>query len=267
MPSPAALLAVLSLPVVLVSLGVGQNGLLVAALFATTLGLLDRRPAAAGVALGLLTIKPQFGLLFPLVLVLTGRWRVVAAAGATALLAAAASVLAFGPDPWRAFLSHFGSSTERLLVHASPGMARIQSVYAFLVHATGQQALAAAIHGAFALAVAAGVLRLWLRRPEGPEEARAAALIAGAFLVTPYAWIYDMPAYGVAAAFLARAALRDGFLPWERPLLLLGALLPVLSLIGPFPLIGPACWLIVLALAWRRDRAWRVSPAPSATAS
>jgi len=267
MPGAAALVGVLCLPVVIFSLGVGQNGLVVAALFAAALGLLDRKPAAAGLALGLLTVKPQFGLLFPLVLALTGRWRAFAAATATALLAAAAATLAFGPETWAAFLAQLGGSTERFLARSSTVLPRIQSVYAFLVHATAAPMLAAAVHGALALAVVAALLRLWLRRPEGPEEARAAALIAGAFLVTPYVWNYDMPAFGVAALFLVRAALRDGFLPWERPWLLVAALLPLVSLVHAVSLLGPACWLIVLALAWRRDRAWRVSRAPRATAS
>ncbi len=43
----------------------GQNGFLTAALIGGTLGLMERRTALAGVCLGLLTYKPQFGLLFP----------------------------------------------------------------------------------------------------------------------------------------------------------------------------------------------------------
>jgi hypothetical protein len=271
LPGLPALVAVLCLPAVPLSLSVGQTGLLVAALLATTLGSMDRRPLLAGIALGVLTVKPQFGLLFPMVLVLTGRWRVVGAAAATALLAGAASVLAFGPEPWPAFLAQIGGGTERFLAAPSSVLPRIQSVHAFLLHATGRHGLAAAVHGILALTVVAVVLRIWLRRPEGPEEARAAALLAGAFLVTPYAWTYDMPALGVAALFLVRAGLRDGFLRGEQAWLLAAVLLPVLTLLKPVSLLGPVAWLVVLGLAWRRDRAWRrsgaFSPVPSATAS
>ncbi|WP_170979558.1 glycosyltransferase family 87 protein [Roseomonas sp. HF4] len=271
MPGAPALVAVLALPATLFCLGVGQNGLLVAALFAAAVGLLDRRPVVAGIALGLLTIKPQFGLLFPLVLALTGRWRVFAVACVTAVLAAGTSALAFGPEPWPAFVAQLGSITGRYLANATPVLPKIQSVHAFLVHMTGSPGLAVIGHGAVALAVAAVVLRIWLRRPEGPEEARAAALIAGAFLVTPYVWTYDMPALGVAALFLVRAGLRDGFLSGERALLLVAVLLPAVIVANDVSLHGPAACLVVLGLAWRRDRAWRraaaFSPAPSATAS
>ena len=56
-----------------------------------TLGLMERRPALAGVCLGLLTYKPQFGLLFPLVLIADRRWRTIAVAAPVAAALAALS--------------------------------------------------------------------------------------------------------------------------------------------------------------------------------
>src|SRR5262245_9079541 len=83
---------------------VGQNGFVTAALIGGVLLLLDRRPIMAGVLLGLLTYKPHFGILFPLVLLLDRRWQVIAAAIVTALALAALATLAFGVAPWRAFI-------------------------------------------------------------------------------------------------------------------------------------------------------------------
>ena len=54
---------------------VGQNGFLTAALIGGTLYLMPVRPVLAGICLGLLTYKPQYGLLFPIVLVAAGHWR------------------------------------------------------------------------------------------------------------------------------------------------------------------------------------------------
>lgn len=268
MPGLAPVIAVLGTPSVLISLGVGQNGALIAALMAWTLALLDRRPGAAGLALGLLTIKPQFGLLFPLLLALTGRWRVFAAAAATALAAMAASWLAFGAEAWRGFLPVVSGTAERYLAPGADSLARIQSVHAWVMVETGRPALAWALHGAVALAAVAVVLRLWLRRPEGPEEARAAAAIAGVFLLTPYAWTYDTPALGVAALFLARAARRDGWLPGEKALLILVPAAILLVLVWrSHPAIAPLAWGAMLAFAWRRDRAWRLSRGRSGSMS
>lgn len=114
-PGAAALVAAFCTPSVLISLGVGQNGALVAALIAWTLLLLDRRPVLAGIALGLLTIKPQFGLIFPLLLALTGRWRVFSAAATTVLALVALSWAAFGAESWQAFLPTVSGTAGRYL--------------------------------------------------------------------------------------------------------------------------------------------------------
>src|ERR1700744_205918 len=73
--SPAALLCVLS----------GQSSFLTTAALLAIFAQLDRRPWLAGALIGLLTVKPQLGILFPFMLVASGRWRVVCAAGITAL--------------------------------------------------------------------------------------------------------------------------------------------------------------------------------------
>lgn len=77
----------LSFPAVLWTIFVGQNGLLTGALVGGTLVLLDRRPLWAGILLGLLTYKPQFGILFPIILLVTARWKVFASASAAGLVA------------------------------------------------------------------------------------------------------------------------------------------------------------------------------------
>ena len=175
----------------------------------------------------------------------------------TAVVLAAASWLAFGTEAWAAFIASGGGNAARMLATGHEVSPRIQSVHAFVTRATGREGLAMLLHGAVAVVAAAAALRLWLRRPEGPEEARAAAAIAAAFLATPYVWGYDMPAIGMAALFLARAGLREGFLPGERALILLACLLPGVLAVQQNPLVGPVAWALVLALAWRRDRAWR----------
>lgn len=261
LPRAAAVAAALAVPPVVFTALVGQNGLLTAALMGAALALLDRRAFAAGIALGLLTVKPQLGLLFPLILVVTGRWRVVVAATATALALVGLSVLCFGSDAWIAFLEASSGNAARLLAIGQDVSPRIQSVHAFVMRLTGREALAMAAHGLVAAAAAAVVLRLWLRQPEGPEEARAGAAIAGAFLLTPYVWGYDLPAIAMAALFLARAGLRDGFLPWERTLIVLACAWTGILAVFQHPLVGPAAWFLLLALAWRRDRAWRLNPA------
>ena len=81
----------------------GQNGFLTAALIGGTLYLLPTRPVLSGICLGLLSYKPQYGLLFPLVLIAASEWKVFSTAGITAVALALASWLAFGTESWQAF--------------------------------------------------------------------------------------------------------------------------------------------------------------------
>lgn len=63
LPSRAAVLVAAASPFALWNAFGGQNGFLTAALIGGTLVLLDRRPVLAGMLLGLLTLKPQLGIL------------------------------------------------------------------------------------------------------------------------------------------------------------------------------------------------------------
>src|SRR5262249_5388669 len=102
---PLWLLLALAFPAVLVNVGPGHNGFLTAALLGTALVMLDARPVLAGVLLGLIAYKPQFGVMFPLVLIATGRWRAFTAAALTVAALALATLVAFGPEVWRAFFA------------------------------------------------------------------------------------------------------------------------------------------------------------------
>lgn len=105
-------------PATIVNIWCGQVGFLVAALLVGGLLQLDRRPILAGVLFGLLTIKPQLGLLIPLMLVLTGRWRTIAAAIVTIMVLCAATALAFGPGVWTAYASDAMPVQSQVLLKA-----------------------------------------------------------------------------------------------------------------------------------------------------
>src|SRR3984957_15709122 len=97
------LLLVLGFPSVLINIGHGQNGFLTAALLGGALVVLDRRPILAGIMIGLLIYKPQYGLMIPIALAVSGRWRAFAAAAATVAVATIATTLVFGVSVWHAF--------------------------------------------------------------------------------------------------------------------------------------------------------------------
>ena len=83
---PFGWMLALAAPMVLNNALVGQNGFLTAALIGGTLYLMPVRPILAGICLGLLSYKPQYGLLFPLVLIAAAQWRTFFSAAVTTVL-------------------------------------------------------------------------------------------------------------------------------------------------------------------------------------
>src|SRR5688572_6234249 len=76
-------LLALAFPAVFVNFSHGQNGFLSTGLLGLGLLSLERRPILAGVFFGLLTYKPQLGVLLPLVLLVDRRWTTFFSATAT----------------------------------------------------------------------------------------------------------------------------------------------------------------------------------------
>src|ERR1700755_2653474 len=74
-----------AVPVVLTNTLVGQNGFLTASLVGGMLIMLPTRPILAGICLGLLSYKPQYGLLFPIALIAASQWTVFFTAGIVAV--------------------------------------------------------------------------------------------------------------------------------------------------------------------------------------
>jgi len=239
----------LGFPAAIWNVTAGQNGFLTAALIGGTLGLLERRPALAGVCLGLLTYKPQFGLLFPLVLIADRRWTTILVAAATAITLAALSWLAFGSASWQAFV-HWMPITGRIVLgEGDADFSRLQSVFGLIRAHGGGEPLAWSIQAALSLALAVALVLFW--RSCAPFDLKAAALAAGTLIATPYVYMYDLVVLAVAVAFLLRFALERGFFTSEVVGLAAGG-----ALILSFPYVktqvGLAAVLIVLVLVGRR---------------
>jgi hypothetical protein len=213
-PDPLWLVLALAFPAVFINLGHGHNGFLTAALIGAALVGLDRGPLLAGVLIGLIAYKPQLGILFPLVLAATGRWRSFAAAAATIAALAVITTLAFGVSVWDAFLASTHFTRIIVLEAGETGWHKIQSVFSLVRMWGGSVALAYAAQSAITVTVAAALVWLW--RAQVEFSLKAAALIIAALLATPYSLDYDMTALAPAIAFLAVNGLRHGFAPYEK---------------------------------------------------
>jgi hypothetical protein len=197
-----AFLVACAAPWSLLALMPGQNGCLTAALIGLSLLTLERRPLLSGLFLGLLSYKPQFGILFPFALAAGGYWRAFASAAATALAANGFAAAIFGVGTIDAFFHSLTSAAGNHLIVTGLGWNKLQSVYGLARAAgiTGNAAWSAQICMTAALAV--GLMLAW--RKALPFALKAALLAAAVPLGTPYVFVYDLPVLGVAVAFLFR---------------------------------------------------------------
>ncbi len=210
-----------------------QNGFLTGALLGGSLLFLERRPVLAGVFIGCLTYKPQFGILFPVALIAARQWRAIASAAVTAALLAGASAVLFGAGAWTAFPHQLAAQTGlNLLAGADGNWGYLQTVYGLVRHLHGGAALAWLVQGVTTAGLAVIVWRVWRSRVD--YALKAATLSAAALLATPYAFAYDMAALVIPAAFLAADQLRRGLLPGDKAIwiVLFGAPLALLVTLG-----------------------------------
>jgi arabinofuranan 3-O-arabinosyltransferase len=235
-------------PAALWNVTAGQNGFFTAALIGGTLGLLERYPALAGVCLGLLTYKPQFGLLFPLALLADRRWLTMAVATAVAIGLGAGSWLAFGSSSWDAFFHWMPITSRAVLSEGQADWSRLQSLFGLVRAHGGSETLAWTAQAIGSIALAAAIIWLW--RSRAPFDLKAAALAAATLVATPYLYMYDLVVLAVAVAFLLRFVLARGFTASDAVgLVATGAL--ILSYPYVKTQVGLAAALIVLALALR----------------
>lgn len=224
-----------------------QNGFLTAGLALGALALRDRRPVAAGLLLGLLTIKPQLGLLFPLLLVAERRWSMIASAAATALALAGLSAALFGMEAWRGYLAEvlpYQNHVMRAL--EGPFLAMNPSVYGMLRNWGVDPDRAMTLHLALAAPVALLAAASFFVVKDGRD--RTIVLLVATFLITPYAQSYDL---GLLAGALALLATRPASGRLRQGVLAAAMLLPLLMTpLGGLGIpLAPPLLLAVLALA------------------
>jgi hypothetical protein len=240
---------------------VGQNGFLTAALIGGTLYLMPARPILSGICLGLLSYKPQYGLLFPLVLIAASQWTVFFTAGVTAVVMAFASWLAFGTESWQAFFHWMPMFSQAFLTEGKATWWKLQSLFSLVRYFGGTEQLAWAFQWVLTASVAVALVLMWRSRVK--YSVKAAALASGTLLTTPYLFMYDMMVLAIPVAFLVRIGLKNGFRAYELPALGCALALFLTFTFTGLP-VGLGITLIVGSLVLRRAGPWwRREPAPS----
>jgi hypothetical protein len=245
-------LPLFAFPAVMLNIGHGQNAFLSAGLFGAGILWLDRRPVLAGMMFGALAYKPHLGLVIPLVLILMGRWTAFAAAGATVLALVGLSAALFGVDAWFGFLTMSKLATATLQ-HGLVEPEKMQSAYAAIRVLGGSSSLAFGVQAVVTLGVMAALV--WSVRQKPTTMAAGVLMVMAALMASPFLLDYDLVLLALPMAWLFREAMRTGFRPYEKIVLLASFVLPLvartLAQSAGLP-IGPLVILALFAVVARR---------------
>jgi hypothetical protein len=241
-----AALVALAMPAAFGCALVGQNGFVSASILGGALCALEKRPWLAGLLIGLLSYKPQFGLIFPIILLFDRNWRALASASIATLALLAISWFAFGTAPFGAFLGHLPGTADTVLDHGAAGFEKLQSVYGLMRWLGADGVVAWIAHGAVVGVATLGMLWLW-KQPVS-YAAKAAALATVVLIATPYLYLYDFPMLAVPFAFLYRDRAFDRL---EIAATVAANLLMVVFVWAALP-IGPFLTVVPAALIARR---------------
>ena len=207
------IMAACAFPAVFVNITHGHNGFLTAALLSIGLLCLRSRPVLAGIVLALLAYKPQFALVIPVALIAQGCWRTILSGAATLAILTGLTVVVFGTKTWLAFGDSLAFTRTVVLEEGNTGWSKIQSTF------SAARMLGASIEQAYTLQAIVTVTVLltiavvWRSGADG--RLKAALLLVGTLLTTPYCLDYDFMILGPALAYAVSHDLERGFRPWE----------------------------------------------------
>jgi hypothetical protein len=219
-----AILALLAAPASLLNGVAGETGFFTAAILLMGLAWLPLRPVLAGICFGLLTLKPQLGLLVGFALLARGDSKAIVAAGVCALALAVLSSILLPPGLWLDWL-------RAVPVYQGQYLAAAHSIggHADVTLAGNLSRLglpAAANWSVRVVAVLCGGAAVFFAFRRGPYPLAAAALLAGSCLFSPHAAVYDsIPLTGAIVLLRPRST-------WLLGLCLIVYLAPYLLLTG-----------------------------------
>ncbi len=238
-------LAFVFAPAYVPALFMGQTSLLWAAgLLAALASMRDNRPILAGIFIGLLTLKPQLGIVIPVALVASGAWRTIIAAIVTTIATSSFSTYVVGIDYWPELRAMAHQHFEVISASIADNDLMV-SPFGTLTGLGVPMSTALVLQWCTTLLAAALVAVAW-RSDRVSFDLKAATLFITILLSTPYLWYYEAALLAPAALFLLRA----GILRMEMP----GIMLAGFMWLG----LGPSLLLVF----FRFDTTFRLVFAP-----
>ena len=160
--------------------------LILMAFFLGWLALERRRPYVAGLAFGLLALKPQFGIPLVAIVLACGEWRMLAGAVSSVAAQAAAVWLALGTSVFAAFAATLPvTMTHADWLESKPFMSHSLRALTRLLPNWAGLPLWAALSGA----VLWYTVRVW--KSQAPVRVRLGVVMLASILVNPHVIVYD----------------------------------------------------------------------------
>lgn len=266
------LVAMTLAPAYFPTLMLGQNSLYwMAGLLAALAALRAERWILAGVLIGLLTLKPQLGLMIPIALLAIGAWRTIFAATATTVALALVPTLFYGIGYWPLLKANLVEHGERIIYSAGNMKLMVSPMYTLTFFGVEPE-LALQAQWVIIAGAAVAVFALWRAAKVG-FDAKVAGLLIAIMLSAPYLWYYEAALLAAVALFLLRAgilSLRPAHLPLLGVLWLGGSLQALNTFAGLVgqgwlgPAFIPPVLMICLGLCLRQviaPRATDMKPA------
>jgi hypothetical protein len=193
-------LAILFGPPIIFSALFGQNGAFISALLLASLVLLPTRPILAGIFIGLLTIKPHFGILIPFILIASGNWRAFISASVTSIALVLATGIFFGFGSWLSYLNETQPMMTAIMEapYKQPYQTNAATMFILIRAMGGSLAVSYFIQFMVSLGCLIYAVSLWRKNNQVEHNLRVAITLVLIFLATPYAYTYDMA--GICAA-------------------------------------------------------------------
>lgn len=219
-----------------------------------------RQSFLAGVALGLLIIKPQFLVAIPLVLLLAQSWRALAGLLLSATAQLGFTYLYFGRSVMHAYINMLlHSAREPGSTELSLSRVQMHSLYSFweiLVPWRGGVWALYILTSLMAIGIAAAI---W--KSSSSLGIRFSALILAAVLINPHIYIYDLLVLAIPLLLLADWVVRNAENPWAPAVSSLLYLAFMLPLFGPISRwthlqLSVPVFAILLVILWRVAVGW-----------
>jgi hypothetical protein len=252
----ACFLPILAFTAVFVNLVSGQNGFVMAGLFALAFAFLAEQPLMSGFFFGLIAIKPQLGILIPLALLAGRHWKAFGGAAITVMILTATSSAVFGISSWGSFINATVLSRQMILDEGGVGYGKMISVFSAARLLGASLSLSYIAQALVTFCVAVVVAAIWIAKSD--HRLAGAFLCLGTLLATPFALDYDMMMLAPAGLMLVSIGIERGFLPYQKSVMAWLWVMPMLArgaviIKFPFGILSLLFFFVVMLLHHKGD--------------